>query len=66
MKTLNVLLTEQKDPAVKGVLAEYPTVQLSDFGLSRLTSPEDLLNPHDMMGLGTRAYQAPVSQIPLL
>ena len=39
----------------------YPVAKLGDFGLAVTTNSEDLSNPRNYRGPGTRGYKAPVS-----
>jgi hypothetical protein len=40
----------------------YPVIKLADFGLARLTGPDDGKNPVGFYGQGSNAYKAPVSR----
>ena len=39
----------------------YPVAKLGDYGLAVTTNGEDLSNPRNYRGPGTRGYKAPVS-----
>lgn len=43
-------------------LESYPVVKLADFGVAELTGPDDARNPIGLYGLGSKAYQPPVSR----
>jgi len=45
--------------------SNYPTVKMADFGLAKLTGPEDRENPRRYRGLGTPGYCPPV-ELPIL
>jgi serine/threonine protein kinase len=42
-------------------LWNYPTVKMADFGLAKLTHPNDKANPESYRRLGTSGYRPPVS-----
>jgi serine/threonine protein kinase len=58
IKPANILLGR---PDEASMFTNYPTIKVSDFGLSEQTGSDDLRNPSQFWGNGTSDYLPPVS-----
>jgi serine/threonine protein kinase len=45
----------------ESLFKSYLVIKLADFGLARLTGPDDETNPADLYARGSSAYKPPVS-----
>lgn len=60
LKPSNIFLSDPVDEEDYD-FSNFPTVKMADFGVAKLTSPDDSQNPKDYRGLGTKGYHPPVS-----